>query len=99
LDSELRSNPTRKLQQIADPDGYAFIPVHQWQYQNWLGRIFARDIAVSKNLAYIVRQGPYRILSPDEIPIVTVARVDNNRLTDKPLIHSLIRTFAGAFEV
>ncbi len=48
------------------------------------------DITVSKHLAYIVRQSPYSILSSDELPIVTVALVDNNRLTDKPLIHSLI---------
>ena len=59
----------------------------------------SEDIAVSKNLAYIVRQSPYRILVSDELPIVTVALVDNNRLTDKPLIHSLIQTYADAFEV
>ena len=202
LDSQTQANLIRKLQRTADPDSYAFIPVHQWQYQNWLNRIFAKDIeskniiplgedyivadpslslrtlyvssaekdyflklpvnlqttsyvrtvspnatsngvdlarvcravgqkhpvlgekvcflletegayysvkpmekmtsediAVSKNLAYIVRQSPYSILSPEEIPIVTVALVDNNRLTDKPLIHSLIQTYADAFEV
>jgi siderophore synthetase component len=199
LDSRLRSNLIRKLQQTADPDSYAFIPVHQWQYHNWLPRIFERDIelkriillgedhivadpslslrtlyvvspekeyflklpvnlqttsyirtvspnatrngvalarvcrafgqrhpvlrektcflletegafysvkpveemtvediAVSKNLAYIVRQSPYSMLSTDELPIVTVALTDNNRLTDKPLIHSLIQTYSSA---
>jgi siderophore synthetase component len=199
LDSRLRSNLIRKLQQTADPDNYAFIPVHQWQYHNWLTRIFGRDIelkriiplgedhivadpslslrtlyvvspekeyflklpvnlqttsyirtvspnatrngvalarvcravgqrhpvlskkacflletegayfsvkpveemtsediAVSKHLAYIVRQSPYSKLSSDEVPIVTVALVDNNRLTDKPLIHSLIQTYTRA---
>ena len=202
LDSKTRMNLIRKLQKTSDPDRYAFLPVHQWQYQNWLPRIFARDIelkqiillgedhiiadpslslrtlyvvspekeyflklpvnlqttsyirtvspnatrngvalarvcravgqkhpvlrkqacflletegayysgkpmeemtsediAVSKHLAYIVRQSPYSILSSDELPIVTVALVDNNRLTDKPIIHSLIQTYTSALEI
>jgi siderophore synthetase component len=62
-------------------------------------KMTTEDIAVSKNLAYIVRQSPYTILNPDEILIVTVALVDNNRLTEKPLIHSLIQTYADALEM
>ena len=59
----------------------------------------SEDIAVSKHLAYIVRQSPYSVVNSDELPIVTVALVDNNRLTDKPLIHSLIQTYASALEI
>ena len=50
----------------------------------------AEDIAVSKHLGYIVRQSPYEVIDPDDIPIVTIALVDNNRLTRHPVLHDLI---------
>jgi len=193
LEPEIRRSLVQKMPQISKPDNFCFIPVHIWQYLNWLKPIFKddikekriiplghsfikaapclslrtlyidspdmdfflklpvnmqttsyfrtvspnatqngvalsrifrsisdrhrvfrektsflletegafystkpadqmlpEDIAVSKHLGYIVRQSPYGIIGSDEIPIVTVALVDHNRLTHRPVIHELI---------
>ena len=64
------------------------------------GQLSAADISISKHLGYIVRQCPYELIGPEEIPIVTTALTDHNRLTDEPLIHELIgkHTKAGGLE-
>lgn len=64
------------------------------------GQISAADISISKHLGYIVRQGPYELIGPEEIPLVTIALTDHNRLTVEPLIHELIgrHTKAGDLE-
>jgi len=54
------------------------------------GQMTAEDIAVSKHLGYITRQSPYEIIGPDDIPIVTIALVDHNRLTPRPVLHDFI---------
>lgn len=48
------------------------------------------DIAVSKQLGYIVRQSPYEIIDADEIPLVTTVLTDPNRKTSRPVLYDLI---------
>ena len=59
-------------------------------------KMSADDIAVSKHLGYIVRQSPYEVIDPDDIPIVTIALVDHNRLTRRPVLHDLIALHTNA---
>lgn len=54
------------------------------------------DIMLSKHLGYIVRQSPYDIIGPDEVPIVTAALTDPNRFTDQLPLHDLIDKFAAS---
>jgi siderophore synthetase component len=56
----------------------------------------AEDIAFSKHLGYIVRQSPYEVIDPDDIPIVTIALVDHNRLTRHPVLNDLIALHTAA---
>ena len=75
LGPELRSNLTRKLQQIADPEDYAFLPVHQWQYQNWLSRIFAKDI----ELKHIIPLGEDHMLADPSLSLRTLYVVSSEK--------------------